>query len=86
MIYVVVAFALIFVSFPAPSTTAAGDEARTLYITPTGGGSRDGSSWTNAGNLSSLPAFVARAGPGGRIYLRAQSPSAMAVRRGVRSP
>jgi Ca2+-binding RTX toxin-like protein len=41
------------------------------YISPTGSGAKDGSSWANAGTLSSLSKFVAAAGSGGQILLRA---------------
>jgi Ca2+-binding RTX toxin-like protein len=43
----------------------------TLYISPTGSGTRDGSSWANAGAISSLSNFISKAGPGGEVLLRA---------------
>lgn len=43
----------------------------TLYISPIGSGTKDGSSWTNAGTISSLSSFIAKAGPNGEILLRA---------------
>jgi serralysin len=43
----------------------------TLYISPTGAGLRDGSSLANAGALADLNAFIAAAGPGGEVLLRA---------------
>jgi Ca2+-binding RTX toxin-like protein len=43
----------------------------TLYISPTGSGLRDGSSLANAGILADLPAFIAAAGAGGEVLLRA---------------
>jgi hypothetical protein len=43
----------------------------TLYISPTGAGLRDGSSLANAGTLANLNAFVAAAGAGGQVLLRA---------------
>lgn len=42
-----------------------------LFISPTGSGTMDGSSWENAGKLGDLPAFIEEAGPGGLILLRA---------------
>jgi serralysin len=42
-----------------------------LYISPTGSGRRDGSSPANAGTLSSLDSFIAKAGTGGEIRLLA---------------
>lgn len=42
-----------------------------FYISPTGSGTKDGSSWANAGTLSSLSKFVGSAGPSGEILLRA---------------
>ena len=54
-----------------PFTATAGQEGRARYITPDGAGTRDGSSWANAGILTQLPDFLARAGPGTSIYLRA---------------
>ncbi|MGO4526447.1 hypothetical protein AB4097_16485 [Microvirga sp. 2MCAF35] len=43
----------------------------TLYISPTGSGSRDGSSLANAGTLSNLSTFIGKAGAGGQVLLRA---------------
>ena len=43
----------------------------TLYISPTGSGTKDGSSWANAGTTSSLSSFIAKAGPNGEVLLRA---------------
>ena len=43
------------------------------YIAPTGAGNGDGTSWQNAGTLSSLNDFVATVGPGGEILLRADA-------------
>jgi Ca2+-binding RTX toxin-like protein len=42
-----------------------------VYISPIGSGAKDGSSWANAGTLSSLSKFIGSAGPGGEILLRA---------------
>jgi serralysin len=42
-----------------------------LYISPTGSGRRDGSSPANAGTLSNLDSFIAKAGTGGEIRLLA---------------
>ncbi len=41
-----------------------------LRITPTGGGTRDGSSWANAGTLTDLPKFIAARPDGGEIWVR----------------
>jgi hypothetical protein len=41
-----------------------------LLITPTGGGTRDGSSWANAGTLADLPKFIAARSTGGEIWVR----------------
>ena len=41
------------------------------YITPAGSGSRDGTSWANAGTLGSLDSFIGAVGPGGEVLLRA---------------
>src|SRR5262245_35616505 len=46
-------------------------KASALYIAPKPVGKRDGSDWENAGGLPQLPAFIAKAGPGGRVFLRA---------------
>ncbi|MDF2811152.1 MAG: hypothetical protein K0S56_2183 [Microvirga sp.] len=43
----------------------------TLYISPSGSGTRDGSSLANAGTISSLSNFIDRAGAGGQVLLRA---------------
>jgi len=43
----------------------------TLYISPTGSGTKDGSSWANAGTISSLSSFIAKAGSNGEVLLRA---------------
>jgi hypothetical protein len=43
----------------------------TLHISPTGSGTRDGSSWANAGALSSISNFIDKAGPSGQVLLRA---------------
>src|SRR5262245_56056009 len=42
-----------------------------FYISPTGSGARNGSSLANAGTIASLPRFIAAAGPGGEVLLRA---------------
>ena len=41
-----------------------------VYISPTGSGLRDGSSWENAGTLEGLSNFIKAAGPGGEVLLR----------------
>ena len=41
-----------------------------VYISPTGSGARDGSSWANAGTIS-ISSFIDKAGPGGQVLLRA---------------
>ncbi|MXQ13565.1 M10 family metallopeptidase C-terminal domain-containing protein [Microvirga makkahensis] len=43
----------------------------TLYISPTGSGTKDGSNWANSGPISSLSSFIAKAGPNGEVLLRA---------------
>ncbi|MBO9695138.1 MAG: hypothetical protein J7499_02970 [Sphingopyxis sp.] len=43
----------------------------TLYISPTGSGSGDGSSAANAATLDDLPQLIAAAGPGGQVLLLA---------------
>lgn len=43
----------------------------TFYISPTGSGSGDGSSWANAATLSKLPSLTAKAGAGGEVLIRA---------------
>ncbi|WP_201833341.1 calcium-binding protein [Microvirga zambiensis] len=43
----------------------------TLYVSPTGSGTRDGSSWANAGTISSLSSFITKAGANGEVLLRA---------------
>jgi hypothetical protein len=48
-----------------------GREPRTLYIAPSPAGTGDGSDWRNAGSLERLSAFIAMAGPGGTVMLRA---------------
>ncbi|BAY61486.1 hypothetical protein NIES22_15510 [Calothrix brevissima NIES-22] len=40
-----------------------------MYISPTGAGSRNGSSASNAGILKDLPAFITKVGPGGEVRL-----------------
>lgn len=40
-----------------------------MYISPTGAGSRNGSSASNAGLLKDLPTFITKVGPGGEIRL-----------------
>ena len=42
-----------------------------LYISPTGSGTRDGTTLDNAGTIASLSTFIAAAGPGGEVLLRA---------------
>ena len=43
----------------------------TLYISPTGSGSGDGSSAANAATIEDLPQLIAAAGPGGQVLLLA---------------
>jgi hypothetical protein len=43
----------------------------TYYISPTGSGRADGSSWANAARISQLNTLVDKAGPGGTVLLRA---------------
>ena len=42
-----------------------------LYISPLGAGTKDGSSWENAGTIGSLAKFITAAGSGGEVLLRA---------------
>lgn len=44
-----------------------------MYISPTGSGLKDGSSWANAAIITNLDAMVAKAGPGGSVLLRADA-------------
>ncbi len=53
------------------STVMGGERGGTFFITPTGAGSRDGSSWEGAASLVSLPVLIGRAGPGGKVLIRA---------------
>ncbi len=55
----------------ATTSGARSEGGGTFYITPTGAGSRDGSSWESAGSLVSLPVLIGRAGPGGKVLIRA---------------
>jgi hypothetical protein len=41
------------------------------YITPTGAGRADGSSWANAAKLGSINTMIAKVGPGGEVLVRA---------------
>lgn len=43
----------------------------TVYISPTGAGSADGSSWANAAKISQLSTMIGKAGAGGTVLLRA---------------
>ncbi len=63
--------ALVLASIAAGSRGTCAQVAGKLYITPTGAGSRDGSSWENAASLVSLPVLIGRAGPGGSVLIRA---------------
>jgi hypothetical protein len=65
-------FAVVLAWIAAGSTEARADAAGgTVYITPTGAGNRDGSSWESAASLMSLPVLIGRAGPGGKVLIRA---------------
>ncbi|WP_162820474.1 hypothetical protein [Microvirga calopogonii] len=48
-------------------------EHRTLYVSPSATGTRDGTSWDNAGSLDMLSLFISRVGAGGTILLRADA-------------
>lgn len=50
---------------------AMGREARTLHIAPSPTGTASGSDWANAGSLEKLSDFIAMAGPGGKVLLKA---------------
>src|SRR5690349_2415776 len=54
-----------------PPSAALHEHSGTAYASPNGAGRRDGSNWANAGTLSALNALLARAGPSGRVLLRA---------------
>jgi Ca2+-binding RTX toxin-like protein len=41
------------------------------YISPTGSGTGDGSSWANAAKISQLSTMISKAGPGGQVLLAA---------------
>src|SRR5687767_5372401 len=43
----------------------------TLYISPLGSGTKDGSSWENAGTINRIATFITAAGPGSEVLLRA---------------
>lgn len=43
----------------------------TVYISPTGSGSGDGSSWANAAKITQLSTMIGKAGAGGEVLLRA---------------
>jgi hypothetical protein len=87
-----IALAFVILVFAFPSNAASPNAALhrhpgTAYVTPKGAGHRDGSSWMNAGTLSAFGALLARAGPGGRILLRAdtgayETPTSIDVRGG----
>jgi hypothetical protein len=65
------AFAAAFACFAATATSGRGQASNTFYITPHGAGDRDGSSWANAGTLANLAVLIGRAGPDGKVLLRA---------------
>jgi hypothetical protein len=50
---------------------ASSRDARTLHIAPSAAGEGSGSDWANAGSLENLSAFIALAGPGGKVLLKA---------------
>src|SRR5689334_10503188 len=80
-------FVLALPSDAASPNAAHPEHPGTAYVTPTGAGQRDGSNWANAGTLSAFGALLARAGPGGRVLLRAdmgpyETPAAINVRGG----
>ena len=63
---------LVVTSLPAISTVTVPTTPAVppLLITPGGAGTRDGSSWSNAGDLVDLPRFVAQRPTGGEIWVR----------------
>lgn len=42
-----------------------------VYITPTGSGKKDGSSWDNAATLDKMSSMISKAGPDGEVLIRA---------------
>jgi hypothetical protein len=65
------AFAAALACFAVTSTSGRGQAPNTFYITPQGAGERDGSNWANAGTLVNLPVLIGRAGPDGKVLMRA---------------
>lgn len=43
----------------------------TLYVSTTGAGRQDGSSWANASTINNISSLIQKAGPGGEVLLRA---------------
>jgi hypothetical protein len=66
-----VGLAAVLAGLVALSTSGGAEIPKTFYITPEGAGSRDGSSWANAGTLANLPVLIGRAGPDGKVLIRA---------------
>jgi hypothetical protein len=58
-------------AFLTSSSLATERRPHTLYIAPVPSGTQDGSDWDNAGSLEMLPKFIARAGAGGKVLLKA---------------
>ncbi|MDF2809620.1 MAG: hypothetical protein K0S56_651 [Microvirga sp.] len=61
---------LLVVAFAAPGL-AFSSEPRILHIAPSPAGNSNGADWANAGGLEKLSAFVALAGPDGKVLLKA---------------
>lgn len=56
-------------SLPAPTPLAAAEPSAVRHVTPSGAGSRKGTTLDDAGTLSDLPAFIGAVGPGGEIWV-----------------
>jgi hypothetical protein len=56
-----------------PSITEVASVPAPLHIAPGGKGTRSGTSWSNAGDLTDLPRFVAARPAGGEIWVRADA-------------
>jgi hypothetical protein len=59
---------LFAVAYAGPASSR---EPRTLHIAPSPAGMENGLDWANAGSLEKLSAFIAMAGPDGKVLLKA---------------
>jgi hypothetical protein len=71
--YTPILVGMLFVMACAVPYLALSREARTLHVAPSPAGTENGSDWANAGSLEKLSAFIAMAGPGGKVLLRADN-------------